>query len=774
MDKAGDKQAGMNQPDKEGSKARPSPSKKKMPDIAKLGNARPTKIPRNIKETVPFVASTKVKVNWKLLFGLACAVVFLCFAVYSVTLWNDLALADTANFQEIQQGLKSPDFWLDHWSNAVARPLSEGWTRATFAWDVTSFNWKPGWSHLVNICLHAFTCLYLYFFTFRLSWRFVNEGRWKVNPYFVAAAAAALFAVHPLASGAVAYISGRSAILVSLNYFLVLNCFLLGYLSESVFMAVACYFLCFVLITIALFCSPQAITLPLAMSATALLLKPPSESRQDWLRQRGFEIALFLVMAVAMPFALMLSGLPNANSRNAIGMPPLPPVSYWATQLKSLISYYARCTVVPFGLSTSPPYTVASNFSDPLALVGGVVLVGTAALLFVRQNALAVFGLLLFLMGLFPNILLVQPDYIADHRFYLSLAGLCIVAGAYFGKYFLFNSKQAITVLSALVVIFGAATVWRCLEWRNDISLWKQAVAVNPDSADARISYAQALSVQSKYDQARVEAEKALQLAPSNSFATLIVARSLVGQKHYSEATKPLETTLANASKSPSGQTEAAELRKDLAYCYLHLGRTDEALRMADEAAKVIPDDPMVRLVKGEALVRMRSYLPAFMILQQGFSDDRSNPEFLVPMAEAALGSGQKQWLSFGVGAAYRAYQLDKSRANTLLFARAMIAAKMPKKALDTLDPLLKSEKPDAEANYIASAAHEAAGDTKEAAALKSMALKLDPDIANKVYIPGKERAPKPLPPIKPGRPPAPRAAQSTHTSETKPDQSAH
>jgi len=740
MDKAGENPTGKNPSDGGSSKGRSS-SKKKLPDLAKLGKARPTKIPRNVKEAAEVVVLTKKKVHWKLFFGLAGACIFLCFAAYGITVWNGLALADSGQFQALQQGLQSQDFWLDHWSDAVARPLSEGWTRATFAWDLTSFNWNPGWSHLVNICLHAFTCLYIYLLTFRLSWRFTNEGRWQLNPYFVAAAAAGLFAVHPLASGAVAYISGRSALLVSLNYFLVLNCFLLGYLSEGLPIAISCYLACFIFIAIALFCGPQAVTLPIAMFALGLLVKPTDEPWKIWMRQRGIEMALFLIMAVAMPFALLLSGLPGHDARNAVGIPSLSPVSYWATQFKSLISYYLRCAFVPFGLSVAPPYTVAHDFSDPLAIVGGLVVAASAALLFVRQNALSVLGLLIFVLGLFPNLVVVHPDYISDDRFYLSLAGLCIIAASYLGKYFQSNQKQATTVCAALIVVLGASTVWRCHEWKDDLTLWQQAIAVNPNSVEAHLSYAQALSAHKRYDQAKNEAKKALQLSPSDRFATLVLARALVGAKNYAEAIDPLQRIMATTDQSPKSQQEIAELKKDLAYCYMHMNRSADALRLAQEAQRIHPNDPTLHLIVGKSFLDKKGYMVAFMQLQAGLEDDPSNKEFLVPVAEAAFGSGQPQWLRYGLGAAARAYFDDKSRNNTLLYARGLVELGVPKEALKALEPLLKSEKPDAEADYIASVAQENAGNAKEAATLKATALKLDPNVGNKVPIKNRKGA---------------------------------
>jgi tetratricopeptide (TPR) repeat protein len=734
-------------------------SQKPLPDIAKLGNAKPTRIPRTAK-TVEQVVPPAPGVNWRLFWIFLSVLLPLVGIVYANALYGQLVFNDTANFNAMNQAQNVDNFWATHWAQAITKPLSQGYVTATYAWDLKSFSWNPSWPHLVNIILHLFACVYLFALVFRLCWRFKNEQRLQADPYIVAFATAALFAVHPLTTGAVTYISGRAAPLLAMNYFLALNCFLFGFLSENLLSALIGYLCCFAFTAIAIFCNSQAITIPFTAIVLGLLLKSPAQKWKEWLIPRSAELVLFGAAAVGLPF-LLAPGLPRLLD-NGAGLPLLPQVGYWATELKSLVTYYLRCTLIPLGLSPDPPYIVASSFADPLAILGLVAIVGSITAIWrYRNKPIIVFGIELFLVGLLPASVMVQPEIVADQRFYLSLAGICMLAGWAAGHYFQINRKNTIIVACFVLVLFSGLTIYRSDQWKTEETFWAADLKTNPTSTRALSMSAQALAQAGKSDKALTLAQNAVHSDPADALAYRTLGRCYALKGDYTKAAENMEQAIALSTKQGTPESEIADYEKDLAHCYASLKQFDKAEAVAQKALTHLPDDPELHLIVGKAQLARKQYVQAYMQLLLGFKQDTGNPEFLQPIAEAGINSGILAFVRQSYPAAVRAEQINPTRENALLVARAAIALNMQAEVLTNLTPWLAKNQKDAEVLYLLALANEKLGKKADADKDKELALKLDPNVSKKVPIPSININLRPAP--------APSSGQSSQGPPTKP-----
>jgi tetratricopeptide (TPR) repeat protein len=709
--------------------------KKELPDLAKLGNARPTKIPKLAKAPEELVAAPKV--HWRRFYMFFAALALLVVAIYSVTIWGGAVLDDQSHVQYVAQGLMDTNFWTNEWSKMIAHPLSQGWITLTYAWDVTSLPWMPAWSHAVNMGFQVLTCLYLYCFVFRVCWRLKNDQRSSLDPYFTAFAAAALLAIHPLCTGAVSYISGRPGSLVALNYFLTLNCFLLGYASESIVAAFSCYIVCCLFMAIGMLCDPRAITIPISIIVIGLLLKPQRDLWKVWFPERGIELSFFLLAAFVMPITLIMGGQPSV-AKVGVDVPLLPQLSYCATQFKAIVSYYIRCAIVPFGLSIDPPYILANSFSDPLSIAGIAIGVAASAMSWIyRKNVLVSFGLCLFVLGMLPTVFLVQPQYIDDQRYFLSLAGLCIVAAWGMGELYNKDHKHAIAASVGLLLMFGGLNIWRSVEWRSENALWKQAVMVNPDSVRANMMYARSLQSAGKTDKAAQQIEKTLKLDPNNALALQISAQSKIAKKDYSAAIPILQQAIELQTKAKEQADRIAPLQRDLAICYVNSNQFDQAVALAQKAQIGLPDDPELHLIVGKGQLKKKSFKEAFLQLAAGLEQDRENQEFYLPLAEAALDSEVTTWYKYALSTAQRAFAIKNTRDSALLFARAALATGKPGMAIRALAKYSGEQNNDAVCTYVSAVAmHSMSGpDQSKAEAIRARALRLDPNVAQKVKL---------------------------------------
>ncbi len=344
--------------------------KKHEPDISKLWRATPTRIPgtESAATVIPHQQEAKLeRIHWKFLGGFAAIIFVVIFVIYAYSLFGVPVFNDDLNLRCFTRSFDVNVFWAQQVANVLSTPLAQPWVKLTYGLDAISFPLVPAWYHLVNVVLHATSCLYFYLFVLQVGLRLKAEKRSVDNPYIFALCAALLFACHPLASGAVAYMSGRAALLASCNYFLCLNLFMLAFYAQRVTRIVTCYIVGLVFFFVGIACSFQMLTLPLTMVVVASVLKPDGSDWKAWFTERYQDfgaIALYLVAAVITLFSQRTNLLDNG-----VDLMQMSHVAYAASCCKAFVTYFLRCFVVPAGLSIEPPFTLAQNFADPVSIL---------------------------------------------------------------------------------------------------------------------------------------------------------------------------------------------------------------------------------------------------------------------------------------------------------------------------------------------------------------------------------------------------------------------
>lgn len=158
----------------------------------------------------------KVK-SWHLIAFISCAVWLAYYPALSAPL-NSVDDARLANDLLNRLAFSLEDFWFPN-SKSYFRPL----VNSSFILDHLIWGFDSSFLHLENILLHWLNTLLVYFLARQVSFSQGNDRK------FAAAAAALLFALHPINSEAVIWISGRADLLattfVLLSLFLLLSYF---------------------------------------------------------------------------------------------------------------------------------------------------------------------------------------------------------------------------------------------------------------------------------------------------------------------------------------------------------------------------------------------------------------------------------------------------------------------------------------------------------------------------------------------------------------------
>jgi len=348
--------------------------------------------------------------------------------------------------------LSSSDTGLYHDATPYYRPV----TTLSFLASYRLFGLAPFWWRLASVLLHAGCVLLL----FRLgAWLFVDERAGFV--------AALLFAVHPAAVEAVAFVTARNNLLCAGG---LLGALLALRLRGAI--AVAGGLLLFAL---ALLSKEPAVVLPPFLLGLALVAHEPR------LRPRPLVLVLFFCV-LASYFGLRALVLGTAAPVAAAGDPAVRGGLIVGSIYESL-----RILVLPLHLNASYA-SAAVAFSVPklLAVLAGLAALGWGALSRCCPDPLRA-GSLWLLLGLLPiaNVVPIPSAPVAERYLYVPALGFAVVLAAGWAALASRRARLATIAVLLLAAALGVRAAVRTTVWTDDRRLYESMVASDPANASA-------------------------------------------------------------------------------------------------------------------------------------------------------------------------------------------------------------------------------------------------------------------------------------------------
>jgi protein O-mannosyl-transferase len=331
--------------------------------------------------------------------------------------------------------------------------------------------------HVVNLALHALNTVLLFF----IGRKLIPDNVRNISAPLLAAL---LFALHPMQTEAVTYISGRSSSLMATFYLGALLTYLRG----------AHWSLSCLLFVLALATRETAVTLPAAL----LLIEICRGTAWRTLVQR--QAAHWLLLAAGAAVVLM-------NQRYfdllAYGFGERNLVSNLLTQVGG-VSYLIWHLVGLHDLNIDPALPALTEWSSALViqalLLAALLALGLANL---RRRPWLAFGILWFFLQLAPtNSIVPRLDVANDRQVYLACWGL------FFALASQIDWPRAVAV--ALCILFAGASVMRQLDYRDEITLWEASVRSSPWNARGHNNLGYAYYQAGRKPEARREFETAL------------------------------------------------------------------------------------------------------------------------------------------------------------------------------------------------------------------------------------------------------------------------
>lgn len=442
----------------------------------------------------------------------------------------------------------------------------------TYAIDYLLWRLNPVGYHISNTIFHAICALLIFF----LAKGALSPGTAFLTGLF--------FAVHPIHTEAVTYISGRADPLSATFLFLALFLFVRHRKTRPRFF----YALSILSFLAAILSKESSSIFPLLLLVYLYFFD--EIKKVDAKRLAPF----FIISGIYLVLRLTVLDFSDTVPEN------LPQPFYYlpfyvrlCTFLKT-IPVYLGLLSWPIGLHMERSVELASSIFEWQVFLGASLVIGlfVTGILIRKRSKLLLFAIIWFTVAIFPNSNLIPiNDLIYEHWLYIPSVGFfmilsSIITSAALRKRFIIS----LFLICALFIFYFARTMLRNRDWRDPITLYLKTIPHKPDSARLYNNLAMAYSDRGKIDEAIVQYKKA------------IAVGDYYPQTHYNLANAYLEKgDFVMAMKELKRSLEIDEdfiyTHEKLATIYYQQGKFSLAAREAKKVLELEPGNKLAAVI---------------------------------------------------------------------------------------------------------------------------------------------------------------------------------
>jgi protein O-mannosyl-transferase len=411
----------------------------------------------------------------------------LAVGVYAPAPWGELVWDDPLVFDRQLAAFKSigdvffPPENIFQWSNDYYRPV----VILSYMLDLRLYGdaYVAG-LHSSNVLYHVITTFFVWLLACRLLQHLPNSS-------VGAMLAAAIFAVHPIHTESVSWITGRSDVLATL--FLVPSVTLaLLWRDTGAKWALA---LGGVLYMLALLSKEVAVAALIMIPAALLLIPSPGNlqrSSDDTLNGKNNSVQLMWLGTAAMLFCVTAFYLLLRETDGvAYGHPLNLAWAEYLARFEKSTAYYFIKVIVPWPQSNH----VAWESTPGSIVIIGVFLIAISLLALSisvwrrHRDGSLLFALMWFGITLAPSIAVavrkISGTPLAERYLYLPSIGMALLLGLaccqpYFGKW----AKSITWAVALLIIAYSVTTIERGIIWTSNLKLWTDTTAKVPSHGE--------------------------------------------------------------------------------------------------------------------------------------------------------------------------------------------------------------------------------------------------------------------------------------------------
>lgn len=440
-----------------------------------------------------------------------------------------------------------------------------------------------GWPHSIHLGMLLQYATYLLFgpvaWPFRLENMLFHAGSvilvfcigTKLTKSRTAFAAAVLFAVHPLATESVTWISGG---LYAQYTFWFLAAFWAYLKKTKQWYAASLFFVVLSLLT-----SEKAMSLPLVFVGYEWFF---GSLRKHWKRLIPFFIfSACLMLFYGLKIGERTQTLTSSAYQSFTGL--LNPLQ----QIPVALSSYIQLFVFPVDLTLYHSELTFSRLQFAVRLIGSVGMFLFFGYMLVKRKHIG-FWVFWFLIGLLPTLTPFKIGWIIAERYvYLSLIGLCMVVGIGFDALLSKKRWYVPTLVAGILVVLllCAQTLRRNAEWRTQDSLWIATARTSPSHPATWNNMGDVYSRRGDWEQAAIMFQRAITLNPNYADAYHNLGSTLVRMGRFAEATTAYRKAVAL-------NPDLWQSYRDLTVIFLKQQAFSDAKTTLLAGLRIAPDEP--------------------------------------------------------------------------------------------------------------------------------------------------------------------------------------
>ncbi len=489
-------------------------------------------------------------------------------------------------------------------SKDVWRPLMT----TSFAIDYKFWKLNSRFYHIENTIWHAANVVLVYIATFLI----LNNG-------LTAFVTSVVFAIHPVQTEAVTWISGRSN-LIFLLFFLLSFIFHIRNRRRKNLLD---YSFSLISFTLSLLSKEMGIVLPLI-----LILYDLHFSNE---RDLKYYFPFFLIGAFYIFARFSVLGVVAQKEEWWGGS-----IYYnFLAMLKAIVTYL-RLLLFPVNLKIGYLAGIPKFILDKDMIIAISILFLVAIVyLVLHRNKTLSFYILWFFIALVPVYNIVPFKAVMAERFlYLPLIGFASVFGIFFSKV-----KGTVRYIFIFILImYGVGTISRNVEWRDELTFYMQDAIHSPTNPKSHynLGYAYAKEAEknaaskkmsdSYYALAAKEFLETLRLKPDSQVSYVSLANAYNALGFYDLAVKNFRKAIAIKEDSDAYNNLAVSYYRKLMY--------DESLKYCKKSLYLTPDHINAYINLGNAYFMKREYRKAKMAWLQALKLGSKLPSLVQNMED--------------------------------------------------------------------------------------------------------------------------------------------
>jgi len=531
------------------------------------------------------------------------------FGIYANSLNNEFVFDDESvivGYTPLQELSSIPKFFTaEEGFHKVIGRYYRPIVSTTYALDYAIWGLKPSGFHLTNVIIHTIASLILFLILMKL---FGDYEYGQISSFL----GTLIFAVHPIHTEAVSWVSGRTDSLATLFIFLSFLFYIKyrdGENNKYLLISLFAYLL-------ALLSKEMAVTLPVIIILFDFIYR---KKDFKWIKKNILSYVYFAVLTILFILARFYVLRDVVDRTNYFYFHGKDSMTVFYSMIQTIPVYF-RLLFVPINLLYHYNGVIpdSSSFTDMRALfslIFLVILIFVAVITYKKQNVIS-FSISFFLISLFPVMNIVPTmNFMAERFLYITSFLVSLLIAYYFSVYLNNKNKNIIISISVIVILlFGYLTFQRNFDWKTNETLYSTAEGI--DGNVLLVNAGNIFANKQNYAEAEKRYKRAIEIRDNSVLAHHNLGLIYLIRGSLDSAEIQIKKGLAIDSLAPDGYLQLSNI-------YQQQGRIREAISMLEKLQTFSPDYRN----SADLLASMRMQ---FNGNQSGPDDGKSyNPAFL-------------------------------------------------------------------------------------------------------------------------------------------------